>query len=45
MADVLRRSIMEYMYLVTGNEQSASQLADNVLSEKLVAGFKINDRA
>lgn len=30
----MRRSLMEYMYLVTGNEQSNSQLADQVSIEQ-----------
>lgn len=34
LTDLMRRSLMEYMYLVSGNEQSNSQLADYVLKER-----------
>lgn len=34
LSDPMRRSLMEYMYLVTGNESSNSQLADNVSIER-----------
>lgn len=35
-----RKSIMNYMYLVTGNEQSNSQLAGGVLTPEVLASTK-----